>query len=80
MFVFGCTCSIAYLFKRISYSLLAKKLLKGFVRTIIAFYVSGIAFTILVAERWSATSIIEILTFIELCIHLSAAFCDEAFC
>lgn len=62
MFVFGCTCSIAYLFKRISYSLLAKKLLKGFVRTIIAFYVSGIAFTILVAERWSATSIIEILT------------------
>ena len=62
MFVFGCTCSIAYLFKRISYPLLAKKLLKGFVRTIIAFYISGIAYTVLVAGRWAVVDIVEVLT------------------
>lgn len=61
MFVFGCTCSIAYLFRRISYSALAKKLLKGFVRTIIAFYISGIAYTVLVAGNRSAANIIDVL-------------------
>lgn len=62
MFVFGCTCSIAYLFKDIPYPALAKKLSRGFVRTLVAFYISGIAFAFFVAGECTPASIIRILT------------------
>lgn len=64
MFTFGYVCNKAYISK---YSPnLKKRLLKRFILTIIAYYISGISYTILISRTFNLETLIKIIFFQEI--------------
>lgn len=61
MFTFGYVCYKAYVVK--AGNGLLKRLMKGFIRTLCAYYVSGIAHTILIENEFSAETMFDIIVF-----------------
>ena len=60
LFAFGCATQLAYL-RRAKDNVLRQKLLKNFFRLLLAFYISGFAYTILVSQDINAKEAIKIL-------------------
>ena len=60
LFCFGCATQLAYL-RRLKDSLLAHKLIKNGVRLLIAFYISGIAYSAFVCQSLSIKETVKIL-------------------
>lgn len=65
MFTFGFVCYTAY-FEKSADIKLGKKLCRKMLKTIGAFYISGIAFTVLVLHQYSFTGIVNIIAFQEI--------------
>lgn len=62
MFSFGFVCYKAYI-KNDNKKRVGKRLLFGFIKTICAYYISGIAYTILITKNFTLKSIIDVLVF-----------------
>ncbi|HAT4257873.1 hypothetical protein P5F61_08120 [Clostridium perfringens] len=60
MFCFGYVSNIVYL-KKADNGIIKQKLLKNFIRILISFYISGIAYTILVEKKFSMLELMKII-------------------
>lgn len=60
LFAFGCATQLAYL-RKPKDDILKKKLVKNGLRLLLAFYISGIAYTTLVTQKMSLVAMLKIL-------------------